>query len=103
MSGYGFALPLKRKYPLFRLEKGKLVPSASHAKNALARAKQAHDRGYLSDREFRQVVRKAKRVLARCRGGSLAHRRGGQRAKRPPLPGAEEQRRLLAAALRAAM
>lgn len=62
-----FALPKKRKYPLFSLQGGKLVPDPSHAKNAKARATQQYNAGKLSARQRDAIHRKANKVIAECR------------------------------------
>jgi len=53
-----FALP-GRRYPM---------PDAGHASNAKARAKQALNRGTLTQSEYKTVVRKADTILRRCGG-----------------------------------
>lgn len=50
-----FALP-GRRYP---------IPDASHARNALARAKEMYAKGKLSKAEYDTVVRKATEVIDR--------------------------------------
>jgi len=63
-----FALQSQRKYPLYRRVAGRLVPSASHARTALARAAQWSDR--LTAREYATITRRATAVLAQCGEGS---------------------------------
>lgn len=77
-----FGLPRKRSYPLYRLVKGKLVPSGSHAANAKARARQQRAKGHLTTREYMQIVSKADRVLRLCSG------RGGKRSTQGALSSA---------------
>lgn len=64
-----FALPALRKYPLYKQSGGKLVPSASHARNALARAAQQLNAGHITAKQHEQVVVAAMAVLAKCGGG----------------------------------
>ena len=66
-----FGLPRQRKYPMYRLVAGKLVPDGSHAANAKARARQQYKQGNLTFAQLQQINRKADRVLAQCgaRGG----------------------------------
>jgi hypothetical protein len=74
-----FALPDLRSYPLYKLGgDGKLVPSASHASNAKARAKQALNRRKITRATYNKIVRKANKVLAQC---SPAVRKARSKAK----------------------
>lgn len=77
-----FALPRQRKYPLYRLVNGKLVPDGSHAANAKARARQQLDRGNLTRAQYARIVAKADRVLAQCSA------RGGTQSENAALRGA---------------
>lgn len=77
-----FGLPKQRKYPLYRLVNGKLVPDGSHAANAKARARQQFDRGNLTRAQYNRIVAKADRVLEQCSA------RGGSRSENATLRGA---------------
>jgi hypothetical protein len=84
---------------------GKLVPSATHASNAKARAKQALDRGNLSRKDYERIVRKANKVLAQC---SAPVRRAKKKAKKSARAKARrlcpaDQRKILNRALREMM
>lgn len=57
-----FGIPAKRKYPM---------PDPDHAANAKGRAKTALKRGELTRRQYDAIVRKADRVISRCRGPEL--------------------------------
>lgn len=63
----GFAQPKKRKYPLYQMEGGKMVPSPSHASNAKARATQQYNAGKLSATQRNRIHAAADKVLAKCR------------------------------------
>jgi len=62
-----FALPAQRKYPLYtrRGNKpgGKLIFSASHAKNAVARAQQMYERGLLTRAQKKSIDKQASKLL----------------------------------------
>jgi hypothetical protein len=62
-----FALPKSRKYPLYtrRGNKpgGKLIFSASHAKNAVARAQQTYERGLLTGADKKSIDKQASKLL----------------------------------------
>jgi len=68
-----FALPRQRKYPLYVQgpEPDELVPSPSHARNALSRASQQYDRGTLTERQYKTIQNKARKVLRSCEGAEL--------------------------------
>lgn len=67
-----FALPSKRKYPVFVAGPGNsIVPSPSHARNALARASAEFNRGNLTSSEYKKIQATAKRVLTSCDGSEL--------------------------------
>lgn len=68
MPNNGFALPSSRKYPLYRWEGGRIIPSRTHAQNAKARAKQSLDSGHLTRAQYQTIIRKANLVLAKCGG-----------------------------------
>lgn len=72
-----FALPAKRKYPLYKQVSGRLVPSATHARNAKARASAQRRKGNLTAREKASVDRKANAVIAKCRGKASSSRAKG--------------------------
>lgn len=61
-----FALPKKRKYPIKKVEDGKLVPDKAHAINAKARATQMEKKGYLTASEAARVKMRADRVLKKA-------------------------------------
>ena len=68
-----FGIPSERKYPM---------PDPDHAANAKGRAKTAKSRGEITAKEYDAIVRKADRVIGRCRGPNLGYdwnqpRRGG--------------------------
>ena len=74
-----FAVPSTRTYPLYKLGgDGKLVPSASHANNAKARAKQALNAGRVTKSQYAAIVRQANKVLSLC---SPAVRKARSKAK----------------------
>ena len=63
-----FAIPSKRTYPLYRMgADGKLVPSTTHAISAKGRARQAFDAGRIGWITYLSIVRKANKVIARCK------------------------------------
>lgn len=55
-----FGIPELRKYPM---------PDPSHAKNAKARAKQMLKKKKLTKKNYDRIVRKANRVIAKCKNG----------------------------------
>jgi len=61
-----FALPSLRKFPLYKLIGGELLPSRSHAINAKARAQQSYNRGEISGSTLSSIDRKADRVIKEC-------------------------------------
>lgn len=61
-----FGLPKERKYPMYTMSGGKLIPSGSHAANAKARAKAEFNDGRLSKKKLLQIQRKADKVLREC-------------------------------------
>ena len=61
-----FGLPKERKYPMYRMSAGEMIPSGSHASNAKARAQAQFDDGKLSAANLKQIDRKADKVLAAC-------------------------------------
>lgn len=62
-----FALPKERKYPIYILKNGKLIPSRSHAINAKARATQMVNRGILSRAKKEKIDKAANRILKLAR------------------------------------
>lgn len=67
-----FALPRERKYPLYvEGPNDTLVPSPSHARNALSRASQQFNRGTLTESQYQKIQRKARKVLRSCEGAEL--------------------------------
>ena len=69
---WAFALPGKgprsmRRYPLYTVDKGRVVPSKTHAVNAKGRAKQGLDRGELTKSQYDQIVRAANKVIRLCK------------------------------------
>ena len=67
LPNHAFALQRDRKYPLYKMGgDGKLIPSASHASNAKARARQALDNGSLTRASYNTIIRKANKVLGQC-------------------------------------
>jgi hypothetical protein len=99
-----FAVPSTRSYPLYKLGgDGKLVPSASHAGNAKARAKQALNRGRLSKAQYGAIVRKANKVLSLCSPAVRKARtkaKSSTRAKFKRELSRREQQAILSAAVR---
>jgi hypothetical protein len=89
LPDWAFGLPgdgarSTRKYPLYVLDqKGRPVPSKTHAINAKARAKQQLDAGNLSRGDYNKVVKMANEVIAKCKG---APSRRGQKVKRAANP-----------------
>ncbi len=77
-----FGLPAERKYPMYTVSGGKLVPSGSHAANAKARAQAQYDKGNLTLAQLRKIDRKADKVLAECKatGGKRGDNPHGSRA-----------------------
>lgn len=77
-----FGLPKERKYPMYTMSGGKLVPSGSHAANAKARAQAQYDKGNLTLAQLRKIDRKADKVLAECKatGGKRGDNPHGSRA-----------------------
>lgn len=61
-----FVFPKERKYPLFALVGGKLVPSARRAKSAIGFANMLQKKGKLSKAKAGKVRAAAKRVLKKC-------------------------------------
>ena len=62
-----FGLPRERKYPMYRLSAGRLVPDASHAGNAKARARQQYEKGALTMAQLVRIEQKANKVLRHCK------------------------------------
>ena len=80
-----FAMPRMRKYPLYRMVGGELIPSGSHAANAKARAAQQLRKGNLNAREYAQIIAKADKVLRACKGRGGKRKKGGERNARQVL------------------
>ena len=75
-----FALPARRKYPIYKRVGGRLVPGSSPARAALARAAQWS--GRLTARELATITRRADAVLAQCEGGpSMATKKKATKTK----------------------
>jgi hypothetical protein len=75
MPDRAYALPKTRKYPLYRKVEGKLVPSASHARSAIAYAKKNSRSGRLSEAQAKRIITKAEKVLVECKGKPLRGRK----------------------------
>lgn len=72
-----FALPGRRMFPLYKMTRGgDLIPSGTHASDARGRARQALNRGSITQKEYDRTIAASDRVLAKCsgRGGTAASR-----------------------------
>lgn len=91
LPSWAFGLPEARKYPLYVIDRGEVLPDREHAIDAKARATQQHDRGALSAYELGRVVAAADRVLALCPGPGAADA-GGWEVKRHEADGSTKRR-----------
>ncbi len=75
-----FGLPAQRKYPLYTMAAGRLVPNPSHASNAKGRAMQELHKGRITVAQYARIVTKANKVLAACEKGTTMPKK--KRAKK---------------------
>lgn len=77
-----FGIPSKRKYPM---------PDPDHAANAKGRAKTALERGEVTRKQYDAVVRKADRIISRCRSPEQLGRAASNDWNRPRRGRGEEK------------
>lgn len=70
-----FALSEQRKYPIFKVTRGCLIGSPSHATAAKGRARQQFNLGNLSQAQLRRINQRADAVIRACRASRSRGRR----------------------------
>ena len=63
LPDWAFGLPMQRKYPMYLIRRGEVVPSRSHAIDAKSRALQELDDGRINAAQYQMIIDKADRVL----------------------------------------
>jgi len=63
LPDWAFGLPMQRKYPMYMMVDGDVVPSRSHAIDAKARAHQEFDVGRINRAQYEMIIDKANRLL----------------------------------------
>lgn len=76
-----FGLPSVRKYPVYQMRAGELVPSRTHAIAAKGRSKTALQRGEITAAQYKQIARKTDRVMRQT--APAAPRRNAAKRKKP--------------------
>jgi len=63
LPDWAFGLPMQRKYPMYLIRRGEVVPSRSHAIDAKARALQELDDGRINAAQYHMIIDKADEVM----------------------------------------
>lgn len=63
LPDWAFGLPMQRKYPMYLIRRGSIVPSRSHAIDAKSRALEELDYGKINHAQYQMIVEKANEVL----------------------------------------
>lgn len=92
LPSWAFGLPEARKYPLYVVHRGEVLPDREHAIAAKGRAQQQYERGNLTDYERRRIVAAADRVMLMCPEPEAADA-GGWEVKRHEADGTTKRRR----------